>query len=89
MILHSKGGPSSRTSIIFRTKTIARPNSEGGSSSVILNRLILIVGLTHSQGSNLYQNFSLANLHLEWDRLVIDLKVPGEKTKSLWSSRTC
>ena len=41
-------------------------------------RLILIVGLTNSQGSNLYQNCSLVNLHLEWDLLVIDLKVPGE-----------
>ena len=51
------------------------------------NTLILIVGLTNSSGSNLYQNCSLVNLHLEWDRLVIDLKVPGEKTKKLWSSR--
>jgi len=83
MILHSKGGKSSRTCMISRTNTIARPNSEGGLSSLILNRLLLIVGLTHSQGSNLYQNCCLANLHLEWDRLVIDLKVPCEKTKSL------
>jgi len=28
------------------------------------------------------------NFNPDWDRLVIDLTVPGEKTKSLWSSRT-
>jgi len=28
------------------------------------------------------------NVNLDWDRSVIDLAVPGEKTKSVWSSRT-
>jgi len=35
-------------------------------------RLILIVGLKNSGGSNLYQNYSLMNFNLDWDRLVID-----------------
>ena len=47
-----------------------------------------MVTLTNSQGSNLYQNCSLVNFNLEWDRLIIGLKVPGKKTKSLWLSRT-
>jgi len=50
--------------------------------------LILIVELTNLYGSNLYQKCSLVNINLEWDHLVIDLKVPGEKTKSLWSAQT-
>jgi len=32
--------------------------------------------------------FFFSKTNLEWDRLVIDLKVPSEKTKSLWSART-
>jgi len=28
------------------------------------------------------------NFNLDWDCSIIDLTVPGEKTKSLWSSRT-
>ena len=56
--------------------------------TLYIHRLILIVGLTDSYRSNLYQNCSLVNFNLVWDRLVIDLKVPVEKTKSLWSSRT-
>jgi hypothetical protein len=28
------------------------------------------------------------NFNLNWDRSIIDLMVPGEKTKRLWSSRT-
>ena len=51
-------------------------------------RQILAVGLTNSQESNVYQNCSLVNFILDWDRSVIDLTVPGEKTKSLWSSQT-
>ena len=51
-------------------------------------RLDFIVGLTNSYGSNLYQNCSLKDFRLDWDSSVIDLTVPGEKTKSVWSSRT-
>ena len=49
--------------------------------------LILIVGLTHSYVNNSYQNYPIMNFNLDWGRLVFDLTVSGEKTKSLWSSR--
>ena len=51
-------------------------------------RLILKVGLTNSQVRTLYQDCALMNFNLDWDRSIIDLTVPGEKTESLWSSRT-
>jgi len=51
-------------------------------------RLIWKVGLTNSYGSNVYQNCSIMNFNLDWDRSVIDLMVPGENTKSSWLSQT-
>ena len=37
--------------------------------------LILIVWSSHLQQGNMYQNCSLMNLNLDWDRFVIDSKV--------------
>ena len=46
-----------------------------------LNRPISIVGFPNMQHSNLNQNCPVVDFNLDWDRSVIDAKVPDEKTK--------
>ena len=55
-------------------------------------RLNLVVGLTNSSQSNWYQNCSLMNVNLDWDRFILDSKViprfHAKRPKSWLSSQT-